>query len=108
MNELTVQRAGLLLLVFSMCLLTFSPPLRAEEGTDTKLSDKLMIRGGWAYVFGATTNVTANGPVLGVGTSIDFTNTFGVGAPVQTRSGSIPSIDSMTDMPSAFPGIGSG
>ena len=77
MNESTVQRAGLLLLVFSMCLLTFSPPLRAEEGTDTKLSDKLMIRGGWAYVFGATTNVTANGPLLGVGTNIDFTKTLG-------------------------------
>ena len=107
MNESTLRRTGLLLLVLSMCLLTFSPPLQAEEGTDTKLSDKLMIRGGWAYVFGASTNVTANGPVLGVGTNIDFTNTLG-GAPVPTRSGSIPSTASMTDMPSAFPGIGSG
>jgi hypothetical protein len=77
MNESTVQRAGLLLLVFSMWLLTFSPSLQAEEGTDTTLSDKLMIRGGWAYVFGATTTAAVSGPVLGVGTSLDFTNTLG-------------------------------
>jgi hypothetical protein len=57
--------------------LIFSPSLQAEEATDIKLSDKLMVRGGWAYVFGASTNVTANGPALGIGTSIDFTNTLG-------------------------------
>jgi hypothetical protein len=72
-----VQRAGLFFLVLSVWFLIFSPSLQAEEATDIKLSDKLMVRGGWAYVFGASTNVTANGPALGIGTSIDFTNTLG-------------------------------
>ena len=77
MNESAMRRAGLFLLVVLILFLTVSPPLQAEEGTDTKLSDKLMIRGGWAYVFGATTTAAVAGPVLGVGTSIDFTNTLG-------------------------------
>ena len=81
MNKPTLQRAALLLLVFMMWLLTFSTPLQAEETSDTKtdttLSDKLMIRGGWAYVFGATTTAAVSGPVLGLGTSLDFTNTLG-------------------------------
>ena len=37
-----------------------------------------MIRGGWAYVFGATANVSKGGPLLGVGTNVDLTNTLGV------------------------------
>ncbi|MGH7216912.1 MAG: hypothetical protein ACREIG_06725 [Nitrospiraceae bacterium] len=41
------------------------------------MKDKLMVRGGWAYVFGATANVAVGGPVLGIGTSVDFTNTLG-------------------------------
>src|SRR6478672_630949 len=81
MNESTLRRTGLILLVASILVLTLPPPLQAEEKTEettsAPLSDKLMIRGGWAYVFGATTNVTANGPLLGVGTNIDFTNTLG-------------------------------
>jgi hypothetical protein len=81
MNESTLRRTGLILLVVSILVLTLPPPLQAEEKTEettsAPLTDKLMIRGGWAYVFGATTNVTANGPLLGVGTSIDFTNTLG-------------------------------
>ena len=52
--------------------------LRAEETTlPEKTDNKLMLRGGWAYVFGATANVAVGGPVLGVGTSVDFTNTLG-------------------------------
>jgi len=81
MKESTVQRTGLILLLVSILALTFSPPLQAEEKTEEKttapLSDKLMIRGGWAYVFGAHANVAVGGPVLGVGTSIDFTQTLG-------------------------------
>jgi len=42
-----------------------------------RLSDRLMIRGGWAYLFGATANVSKGGPLLGVGTNVDFTNTLG-------------------------------
>ena len=50
----------------------------AEETTPPENTDnKLMLRGGWAYVFGATANVAVGGPVLGVGTSVDFTNTLG-------------------------------
>jgi len=81
MNESTLRRAGLILLVVSILVLTLPPPLQAEEKTEettsAPLTDKLMIRGGWAYVFGATTTAAAAGPVLGVGTSIDFTNTLG-------------------------------
>jgi len=52
--------------------------LCAEETTpQEKTENKLMVRGGWAYVFGATANVAVGGPVLGVGTSVDFTNTLG-------------------------------
>jgi hypothetical protein len=36
-----------------------------------------MIRGGWAYVFGTTANVSIGGPVLGAGTNLDFTQTLG-------------------------------
>jgi hypothetical protein len=50
----------------------------AEEATPSEMTDKLMIRGGWAYVFGATANVSVGGPALGIGTNIDLTNTLGV------------------------------
>ncbi|HKY71702.1 MAG TPA: hypothetical protein VJL88_07260 [Nitrospira sp.] len=81
MHESVVQRTGLIIFVVSILALTYSPPLQAEEKTEEKtaapLSDKLMIRGGWAYVFGATANVAVGGPVLGVGTNVDFTQTLG-------------------------------
>ena len=38
----------------------------AEEATPSEPTDKLMIRGGWAYVFGATADVSVGGPVLGL------------------------------------------
>jgi len=50
----------------------------AEETTPSEMTDKLMIRGGWAYVWGATANVSVGGPALGIGTNIDLTNTLGV------------------------------
>jgi hypothetical protein len=50
----------------------------AEEATPSEPTDKLMIRGGWAYVFGATANVSIGGPVLGVGANVDLTKTLGV------------------------------
>ena len=77
MTESVVLRKGLILLVVSILALMFSPPLRAEEGSATPLQDKLMLRGGWAYVFGATANVSVGGPVLGVGANVDFTRTLG-------------------------------
>jgi len=54
-------------------------PVLAEEtpSSEAPFSDKLMIRGGWAYVFGATANASVSGPVLGLGPAVDFTNTLG-------------------------------
>ncbi|BCA53066.1 DUF481 domain-containing protein [Nitrospira sp. KM1] len=54
-----------------------SPMVQAEETGDPPLPEKLMVRGGWAYVFGATVNAGVAGPVLGLGTTVDFTNTLG-------------------------------
>jgi hypothetical protein len=53
------------------------PPVPEKQSSDPPLADKLMIRGGWAYAFGATANAAVAGPVLGLGTSVDFTNTLG-------------------------------
>ena len=87
MNESVLLKRGWMLLVVSILLLTVAPPLKAEdiktedkkaeEKSETPLQDKLMIRGGWAYVFGAAANVALGGPLLGVGASIDFTQTLG-------------------------------
>jgi hypothetical protein len=77
MNQSPVQRTGLLLLVVSILALVFSTSLRAEEGANAPLPEKFMIRGGWAYVFGATTTAAVAGPALGLGTQLDFTNTLG-------------------------------
>lgn len=49
----------------------------AEETTAPEMTDRLMIRGGWAYVFGATANASVGGPALGVGATVDFTTTLG-------------------------------
>ena len=84
MTETVVQRAARVILVITVLTLTMAPLSRAEEKTDTAaktdaapFQDKLQIRGGWAYVFGATANVAVGGPVLGVGTNVDFTQTLG-------------------------------
>jgi len=66
------------LAIFALGILCAVPSLSsAEEAPPAELKDKLMLRGGWAYVFGATANVAVGGPVLGVGTSVDFTDTLG-------------------------------
>ncbi|HMU56513.1 MAG TPA: hypothetical protein PKA61_15995, partial [Nitrospira sp.] len=54
-----------------------SPVFAEETSPEAPFSDKLMIRGGWAYVFGATANASVAGPVLGLGPAVDFTNTLG-------------------------------
>jgi hypothetical protein len=68
----------------SVLALTLAPLSGAEEKVDPSakaeaapFQDKLQIRGGWAYVFGAAANVSVGGPVLGVGTNVDFTQTLG-------------------------------
>ena len=43
---------------------------------DTKLPDRLMIRGGYGYAFGANTTLQANGPA-GIGTELDFDRDLG-------------------------------
>ena len=74
-------KTSLIFLTISILALTSASLSRAEEKIETKpetpLGDKLMIRGGWAYVFGAAANVAVGGPLLGVGASIDFTQTLG-------------------------------
>ena len=87
MRESLLLRCGRVLLISSMLMMAFSSPLMAEEKkaeeqkveekTEAPFHDKLMIRGGWAYVFGATANVAVGGPILGVGTNVDFTQTLG-------------------------------
>jgi hypothetical protein len=67
-----------LLAVLALGVLAIDPSIvYAEEAPPSEIKDKLMIRGGWAYVFGANANVAKGGPVLGVGTSVDFTTTLG-------------------------------
>ena len=68
-----------LLAVLALCVLGIDPSIvYAEETPPSEIKDsKLMIRGGWAYVFGAEATVAKGGPVLGVGTSVDFTQTLG-------------------------------
>lgn len=80
LHVLSSQSYVLRLLVFLTLGILCAVPsmLCAEETTpQEKTENKLMVRGGWAYVFGATANVAVGGPVLGVGTSVDFTNTLG-------------------------------
>jgi len=84
MTETVMQRTALLVLVVSVLALTLAPLSYAEDKPETAaktesapFQDKLQIRGGWAYVFGATANVSVGGPVLGVGTNVDFTQTLG-------------------------------
>jgi hypothetical protein len=66
-------------LVTAMVVLLGAPWMaRAEDAPATEeFHDRLMIRGGWAYVFGANIDATLPGPITGVGTSIDFTKTLG-------------------------------
>ena len=68
-----------LLAAFTLGLLCVGPAMvLAEEATTQEQTDKLMLRGGWAYVFGATANVSVGGPVLGIGANVDLTSTLGV------------------------------
>lgn len=71
-------RAAMRILVV-VFLSGYVTPVFAEEtpSSEAPFSDKLMIRGGWAYVFGATATAAVAGPVLGVGANVDFTNTLG-------------------------------
>jgi hypothetical protein len=77
MENPTLVRAAGTLVGIILLLACGSTPVWAEGASEEPLSDKLMIRGGWAYVFGTTANVSIGGPVLGAGTNLDFTQTLG-------------------------------
>lgn len=72
-----------LLAAFALGLLCARPAIVGAEETpapapEVEVKDKLMLRGGWAYVFGATANVSVGGPALGIGANVDLTTTLGV------------------------------
>lgn len=48
-----------------------------EEPAKSEFRDRLMIRGGWAYVFGVNADVTVRGDRTGIGSSVDFVKTLG-------------------------------
>ena len=75
---LRFRRAARILISVAILSACWPAFVRAEEPSEPQLPEKLMIRGGWAYVFGATANVSKGGPVLGIGTNVDLTNTLGV------------------------------
>jgi len=62
--------------MLSALFLVWTGPIQAEEGGRRALPDRFMIRGGYLYVFGADTNVIANGPA-GFGANINFNRTLG-------------------------------
>ena len=78
MEKPTSVRAAGTLVGIILLLACGSAPVWAEGASEEPLSDKLMIRGGWAYVFGATTNVTARWSCSwGLAPTFDFTKTLG-------------------------------
>ncbi len=48
-----------------------------KEEPKQELRDRLMIRAGWAYVFGVNADVTVRGERTGIGASVDFARTLG-------------------------------
>ncbi|WP_455244502.1 hypothetical protein [Petrachloros mirabilis] len=57
--------------VFVAILVTIPQVARAEESEAQTLPDRLMVRGGYAYVFGADTALSING-TSGIGAAVDF------------------------------------
>ena len=52
----------------------------AEDAAEEAFHDRLMIRGGWVYVFDASATLTFPGPIggqQGIGTTIDYAKTLG-------------------------------
>jgi hypothetical protein len=72
------RRSGFMLLFLALPVTLSLPPVVAAEEIEQKpLEERLTLRGGWAYVWGANQTVTIPGPSGIVGTSLDFTNTLG-------------------------------
>ena len=57
--------------------LSLPPVVEAEEIEKKPLEDRLVVRGGWAYVWGANETITVPGPNGIAGTSLDFSKTLG-------------------------------
>ncbi|HSA61626.1 MAG TPA: hypothetical protein VLE03_05255 [Nitrospiraceae bacterium] len=79
MSALYLRNSLWVMLASTLLLAMLTPNVRAEETAESEFHDRLMIRGGWAYVWGADANVSVGGPVTGIGANIDFTNTLGGG-----------------------------
>ena len=69
----SLVRAMVAVLLFWVPWVTAAEHARATE----EFHDRLMIRGGWAHIFGANADATLPGPITGIGTSIDFAKTLG-------------------------------
>jgi hypothetical protein len=76
-GHLVALKRGVLVILFAVFIAILPGPALAEVSEQEQLPGKLMIRGGWAYVFDANTTVAFPGQVTGVGTSIDFAKTLG-------------------------------
>ena len=71
-------RRSLVMPMVVMWLLGAPSVTRAEHALATEeVHDRLMIRGGWAHVFGVNADARLPGPITGIGTSIDFSKTLG-------------------------------
>lgn len=67
---------SLILLLCTAIVLAQPGLARAEEAAGDELPDRLMLRAGWAYIFGANTILTL--PITaGISAGIDYNNTFG-------------------------------
>jgi hypothetical protein len=66
-------------LMTAMVVLVLGTPgmMLAEEPAKEQFRDRLMIRAGWAYVFGVDADVTVRGDRTGIGASVDFAKTLG-------------------------------
>ena len=49
----------------------------AEEDIKDPAPEKLIIRGGLGYIFSADTTLRVDGPIVGIGSTIDFNDTLG-------------------------------
>lgn len=65
--------------VTAMVLVLGAPQVtRAENEPPTEeFRDRLMIRAGWAYVFGVDADITLRGDRSGIGANVDFSKTLG-------------------------------
>lgn len=79
--RLSAQRAWgswmSLVTAIAVVLVVGTPGTILAEEQKLELRDRLMIRAGWAYVFGVDADVTVRGDRTGIGTSVDFSKTLG-------------------------------